>query len=346
MAMDFGICFKGDLSPQRTVALCKQAEVAGFKYGWFYDSHILWRDPYATMSMCMEHTNEMVFGPCVTNPGVRDWSVAGSLYATLAAQSGGRIEIGLGRGDSSLRVMGKKPNTVARMEEFVHKLKGIVRGDAVQYDDTPAEVQLPWAAGYELPVWVAAYGPKALGAAGRAGDGLIVQLGDPQLAKWFLSQAKAAGEAAGRDMGNYRVMSAAPVWVGDHAKGVEQTFWFPAMVGNHVADIVEKYGKDTSEVPESLTNYIEGRKDYDYKQHADKDAEHLNFIKEDIVESFALIGSPEEHVAKLKELEAAGVNHFNIYLMCSEEERIVAEYGEHVIPHFEPANLHQSSVLA
>src|SRR5690606_37647394 len=117
-------------------------------------------------------------------------------------------------------------------------------------------------------------------------------------------------------------------------------------VGNHVADIVEKYGKASTEVPQSLTDYIAGRKGYDYKHHADKDADHLDFIKEDIVESFALIGTPEEQVAKLKQLEAAGVNHFNIYLMCGEEERIVAEYGEHVIPHFEPANLHQTPVLS
>lgn len=346
MAMDFGICFKGDISPQRTVALCKQAEVAGFKYAWFYDSHILWRSPYVTMAMCMEHTDHMVFGPCVTNPGVRDWSVAGSLYATLAAQSGGRFELGLGRGDSSLRVMGKKPNTVARMEEFTQKVKGIVRGDPVQYDDTPAEIEIPWAEGFDLPIWIAAYGPKALAAAGRVGDGLIVQLGEPMLAEWFLSQVKASAEAVGRDMSNFRVMSAAPVWVGDHKKGIEQTFWFPAMVGNHIADIVEKYGKDTTQVPESLTSYIEGRKGYDYKHHADKDADHLDFIKDDIVESFALIGTPEEHIQKLKQLEAVGVNHFNIYLMCGEEERIVAEYGEHVIPHFEPANIHQKPVLA
>src|SRR5690606_3057261 len=99
--MDFGITFKGDISPQRTVALCKQAEVAGFTYGWFFDSHVLWRDCYPTMAMCMEHTDNMIFGPLVTNPGVREWSVAASMYATLAIQSGNRIEIGLGRGDSS-----------------------------------------------------------------------------------------------------------------------------------------------------------------------------------------------------------------------------------------------------
>ena len=335
MALSFGICFKGDISPKRTVALCKQAEVAGFDYGWFYDSHILWRSPYVTMAMCMEHTDHMRFGPCVTNPGVRDWSVAASLFATLAAQSGGRVDMGLGRGDSSMRVMGKRPKKVSTMVDFIYAVKGMIRGDAVQYQDVPAEIELPWAEGYELPIWVAAYGPKALAAAGEHGDGLIIQLGDPSLSKWFIGQAKAAADAAGKDFSNYQVMAAAPVWVGDMEKGREQTRWFPAMVGNHVADIVEKYGSDTTEVPQSLTDYIEGRRGYDYKEHADKDADHLGFITDGVIDSFGILGPPEAHVEKLKQLEAVGVTHFNIYLMCGEEERIVAEYGEHVIPHFQ-----------
>lgn len=330
--MDFGITFKGDISPARTVALCKQAEVAGFKYGWFFDSHVLWRDCYVTMAMCMEHTNDMRFGPLVTNPGVREWSVAASMYATLAMQSGGRFDVAIGRGDSSRRVLGKKPMTVGTMVEFSNALRGMVRGDAVTYDEV--ETQLPWAEGYEMPVWIAAYGPKALKGAGEAADGLVIQLGEPALAKWFADQAISAGKAAGRDMSNYQVMSAAPVWVGDMDKGREQTRWFPAMVGNHVADIVEKYGMDDPTIPQSFTNYIKGRRGYDYHEHADKDAEHLDFITPEVVDSFAILGTPEQHVEKLKELEAAGVTQFNIYLMCGEEERIVAEYGEHVLPHF------------
>lgn len=331
--MEFGICFKGDISPQRTVALVRQAEVAGFQYGWFFDSHILWRSPYVTMAMCMEHTEKMRFGPCVTNPGVRDWSEAASIFATLNVQSGNRFEVGIGRGDSSMRVMGRKPNTVERMVEFTNAVKGMVRGDKVSYDGV--EAQFPWANGYDMPAWIAAYGPKALAAAGQAGDGLIIQLADPGLSRWFIDQAVSAGKAAGRDMSNYRVVSAAPVWVGDRAKGIEQTKWFPAMVGNHVADIVEKYGKDDPNIPASLTSYIEGRKGYDYKDHANKDAHHLGFITDDVVESFGIIGTPEQHVERLKQLEAAGVTQFVIYLMCGEEERIVAEYAEHILPYFQ-----------
>ncbi len=332
--MEFAITFKGDIDPKRTVALCQQAEQAGFTHAWFFDSHILWRDCYATMAMCMEHTTTMRFGPCVTNPGVRDWSVAASLFATLALQSGGRMDIGLGRGDSSQRVLGKKPLTVDTMVEFTRAVKAMVRGEQVQYEQDLAPVQFPWANGYELPVWIAAYGPKALKAAGTAGDGLIIQLGDPWLVKWFSDQAREAGAAAGRDLSGFKVMSAAPVWVGDMTKAREQTRWFPAMVGNHVADLVERYGRSGASVPQRLTDYVEGRKGYDYHHHADKDADHLGFINDAIIDSFGILGTVEQHVEKLKELESIGVTQFNIYLMCGEEERMVEEYGKHVLPEF------------
>jgi probable F420-dependent oxidoreductase len=332
--MEFGICFKGNIDPRRTVALCMQAEQAGFTYGWFYDSHILWRQCFVTMAMCMEYTQTMKFGPCVTNPAVRDWSEAASIFLTLAVQGQNRVLVGVGRGDSSRRVMGHKPATVERMVEFTEKLKAMVRGEEVTYGESPNPVQFTWSNGYDIPVWIAAYGPKALDAAGRAGDGLIIQLAEPSLCQWFAGEAIAAGKKAGRDMSKYEVMSAAPVWVGDIEKGREQTRWFPAMVGNHVADIVEKYGKDTSLVPASLTGYIERRKGYDYKKHAEKDADHLDFITDDVVDSFSILGPAEAHVEKLKELEKAGVTQFNIYLMCGEEERQIAEYREHVIPHF------------
>lgn len=333
--MEFGITFKGDIDPKRTVRLCKLAEEAGFTYAWFFDSHVLWRECYVTMAMCMEHTQNMRFGPCVTNPAVRDWSVAASLYLTLAQQSGGRFDLGLGRGDSSRRMLGKKPETVERMVEFAEKVKGMVRGDTVQYSEEYADVHIPWSDGFELPVWYAAYGPKALAASGKYGDGLIIQLADPWLVNWFTSQAIDAGKEAGKDMSNFKVMSAAPAWTGDINKGREQTRWFPAMVGNHVADLVERYGRNGGGgIPQRLTEYIEGRKGYDYRHHADKDADHLGFITEDIVDSFCVLGDADAHVNKLQELESSGVTQFNIYLMCGDEERIVEDYGKHILPKF------------
>ncbi len=339
--MEFGIAFKGELDMKRTLAIVRLCESVGFDYVWYFDSHILWADAYTKIAVCMDHTERLRFGPLVTNPKVRDWSVAGSLFATLGQQSGGRFDIGVGRGDSSMRVMGKKPATLAYTAEFCKAMKAMVKGGSVQYDECPEPVYFDWVDGHELPVWFAAYGPKALKTAGEVGDGLVIQLADVGLCQWFADQAKAARKAAGRNPADYRVLSAAPVWVGDKATGVDQTKWFPALVGNHVADIVEKYGSGTDLVPDSLTTYIEQRRGsgaggegYNYRQHADKVSDNTYYITPEITESFCILGSAEEHVAKLKRLEAAGVTQFCIYLTNGDEERIVAEYGANVIPHF------------
>ncbi|MFB9127854.1 TIGR03842 family LLM class F420-dependent oxidoreductase [Paraburkholderia dipogonis] len=332
--MEFGICFKGFVEADRARYLVRMAEHAGFSYCWFYDSHILWREAYPAMAMLMEHTQKMRFGPLVTNPEVRDWSLAASLFGSLAKQSGGRFEIAVGRGDSSLRVMGKKPTSLDRVAEFVHKVKAMVRGEAVTYEGCPNPVQFPWSVGYDMPAWIGAYGPLALKCAGENAEGVVLQIAEPGLCKWFADQCKSAAQAVGRDPQKFRVMAAAPAYFGSLEEGVEATKWFPAMVGNHVADIVEKYGKDTDLVPHSLTNYVEKRSGYDYSKHGQSDNPFLDFITPDIVQSFCVLGQPQDHVRKLNELKEAGVTQFNIYLDNGDEENIIATYGREIIPAF------------
>jgi len=332
--MEFAICFKGSAKPDRTRYLVRQAEEAGFTYCWFYDSHILWRESFIAMAMCIEHTKTMRFGPCVTNPNTRDWSLAASMFGSLAVQSEGRFDICLGRGDSAVRVMGKKPAPLSRVSEFAHKVKAMVRGEAATYDDIAEPIQFEWATNYELPVWIAAYGPMALKCAGENGDGLVLQIAEPGICKWLADQAIAAGKAAGRDMSKFRIMSAAPAMTGPMDDCIERTKWYPAMVGNHVADIVEKYGADTDQVPASFTAYIEKRRGYDYSKHGKSDNPYLDFITDDIVKSFAVLGDPDSHVAKLKELEASGITQFNIYMDNGHEEKLIADYAERIIPAF------------
>ncbi len=332
--MEFGVCFKGVVSPGRLRRLVRQAETGGFAYCWFYDSHILWRDCYAAIALGMEHTTTMRFGPCVTNPNVRDWSVAASMFASLARQSGGRFDLGLGRGDSSMRVMGRKPATLARVAEFARTVKALVRGEEATYPDCPAPVQFSWAEGYELPVWIAAYGPRALAVAGECGDGVVLQIAEPALVRWFVQQCHAAVRDAGRDPAAFRVMAAAPAYFGSMDECIAAVRWFPAMVGNHVADIVEKYGADTDKAPRSLTAYIAKRRGYDYKKHGAADNPFLDFITDDIVQGFCVLGNPADHIARLRRLRDAGVTQFNIYLDNGNEEEIIAGYAERIIPQF------------
>ena len=336
--MELGICLKGDLDVRRAIALAHQAEAAGFDYMWFADSHVLWSDIYTQMAVCLDRTKRLRFGPLVTNPRVREWSVAASMFARLVQIGEGRLDVAVGRGDSSVRVMGQRPATLDQLAAFCAALRAMLRGEACEYEGANAPVCLDWADPYALPIWIAAYGPRALACAGVHGDGLVIQLADPGLCQWFTAQAIAARKDAGLEPEGYRVLACAPAWIGEREEAIAQTSWFPAVVGNHVADIVERHGAGSGLVPESLTAFIAARRGrgadegYDYRQHAVAGSDNVHYVSEAITESFCLIGPAEAHVEKLQALEAAGVTQFTLYLMTEEQERLVGEYAAKVMP--------------
>jgi probable F420-dependent oxidoreductase len=326
--MQFGFTLKPDHTIERTIALAKQAEEAGFEYGWLFDSHVLWREPYVLLTLMAQATERMRLGTCVTNPATREPSVTASALAVLNEISGGRMDLGIGRGDSARRVLGKPPTTMATLEEAIGVIKGLVEGRTVEYEG--AELQLPWTGSWTLPVWVAGYGPMALAMTGRVADGVILQLADPDLIRWFVGQVRDAEEAAGRPRGTVKVQAAAPAHVGDPDVCRERTRWFPALVSNHVVDLVNKYPRE--QLPDSLTGYIRDRTGYDYLHHAEVGSNNAAFVGDEVTDRFCVIGPVEAHVAKLRELADAGVDQFNIYLMNGDEEAQLEVYGRDIVP--------------
>src|SRR5205809_7008048 len=123
--MDFGITIKPDISIDRILSLTRQAESSGFSFGWIFDSHVIWKEPFPLLTLMATNTKKMRLGTCVTNPAVRDITVTSSLFATLNLVSGGRMQLGIGRGDSSRRVLGKKPVTSAQLEQFVKDFRSL-----------------------------------------------------------------------------------------------------------------------------------------------------------------------------------------------------------------------------
>jgi len=327
--LEFAFTLKPDMKPERIVSLARQAEAAGFNYGWIFDSHILWQEPYPLLTLIAANTRKLRLGTCVTNPVVRDPTVTASLLATLNRISGGRMDCGIGRGDSSRRVMGKKPTTLDNLEYAVKVMRDLNSGKQITYDDHA--IQMTWADAGIPPIWVAGYGPKALRCAGRIGDGVILQFADPHLIKWCLGFVKQGAEEAGRDFSKIRVMSATAVWVSNDKKlGRERVRWFPALVSNHVVDLVSRYRAD--ELPPELTAYISDRKGYNYLHHAEVGSSNAQFVTDDVVDRFCLVGDASAHIEKLRELQALGVTQFNIYLMCGDEEETLEIYGRDIIP--------------
>src|SRR5208282_4444821 len=327
-AMQFGITLKPDISVERILGLTRQAEAGGFEYGWLFDSHVLWMDPYPLLTLMAANTQRMRLGTLVTNPAVRDLTVTSSLFATLNLISGGRMELGIGRGDSSRRVLGKKPVSWLQLESAVKIFRDLTSGKEIEHDGQPT--RLSWAK-VSPRVWIAGYGPKVLHMAGRVADGIILQFADPELIAWCLGFVKEGALAAGRDVRDIEVMSAAPVWVSnDLAAARERVRWFPALVSNHVMDLIRQYKPE--DLPPALTSYVRDRGDYDYQHHCVVESDNKNFVSDEVVDRFCLVGPAKAHQEKLRKLASVGVTQFNLYLMCGDEEQSLDTYKREVLP--------------
>jgi probable F420-dependent oxidoreductase len=328
--MDIGVVLQTTPPSARVVDLAKKAETYGFSHVWTFDSHILWQEPYPIHTQILANTRNVTVGPMVTNPATRDWTVTASVFATLNEMFGNRTVIGIGRGDSAVRVINGKPTTLDTLREAVHVIRELANGRSADYRGST--IRFPWASKSRVQVWVAGYGPKALKLIGEVGDGFILQLADPDIASWTIASVRRAAEEAGRDPDEITMCVAAPAYVGgDLAYARDQCRWFGGMVGNHVADIVARYG-ESSEVPKALTDYIKGREGYDYNEHGQVGNVHTQFVPDEIVDRFCILGTVEEHVRRLEELRKLGVDQFAVYLQHDAKDETLQAYGEKVLP--------------
>ncbi|WP_416520741.1 TIGR03842 family LLM class F420-dependent oxidoreductase [Streptomyces achromogenes] len=335
--MDFGLVLQTDPPASRVVALMRRAERNGFRYGWTFDSAVLWQEPFVIHSQILAQTERLTVGPMVTNPGTRTWEVTASTFATLNDMFGNRTVCGIGRGDSAMRVAGRKPNTLARISEAMKVIRALGRGE--EADLGGARIRIPWIKeGAEVPVWMAAYGPKALKMAGEEADGFILQLADLYLTEYMVKAVRDAAAAAGRDPSEVTVCVAAPAYVTEddspealaHAR--DQCRWFGGMVGNHVADLVSRYGERSAGIPAELTDYIKARQGYDYAHHGRSGNPDTAFVPDEIVDRFCVIGPAERHIEKLTALRALGVDQFAVYDMHDAQETTIDVYGSRIIP--------------
>ncbi|MFR9788086.1 TIGR03842 family LLM class F420-dependent oxidoreductase [Streptomyces sp. MB22_4] len=336
--MDFGLVLQTDPPASRVIQLMQRAERNGFRYGWTFDSAVLWQEPFVIYSQILARTEQLTVGPMVTNPSTRTPEVTASTFATLNDMFGNRTVCGIGRGDSAMRVAGRRPNTLARISEAMKVIRALGRGEPADLGGGTV-VAFPWVRpGARLPVWMAAYGPKALKMTGEEADGFILQLADLYLTEYMVKAVKDAARAAGRDPDEVTVCVAAPAYVTAddspealaHAR--DQCRWFGGMVGNHVADLVAKYGEHSAQVPEELTDYIKARQGYDYAHHGRSGNPDTEFVPDEIVDRFCLIGPAERHIEKLNALRALGVDQFALYDMHDAQEATIDAYGTRVIP--------------
>ena len=297
--MDFGFTLKPDHTIQRTIALTRLAESAGFTYGWLFDSHVLWQEVYPLLTLMALNTERMRLGTCVTNPATREPSVTASALATLDLISDGRMDLGIGRGDSARRVLGKPPTTMKTLEEAIELIRDLVEGRTRRYED--ADLHFPWTGSWKLPVWVAGLRPD-----GARHDRARRGRAHPPAGRPGPHQL-AGGHAPGR-RGIRRPGSGEHQDPGRRSRSrrTPGTRSATGCAGSRRSSATTSWTWSTStraeELPESLTGYIRDRTGYDYLHHAEVGSSNAGFVTDDVVDRFCIIGTPEEHIERLAEL--------------------------------------------
>jgi 5,10-methylenetetrahydromethanopterin reductase len=326
-----GVAFEVGFLPNRPVNEVAEsavfAEQLGFAGVWVADSQSIFRDGYTALTLCAARTGKVRLATGVTNPITRHPAVIAGSIATLDELSGGRAILGLGVGESAVRTLGLKPARLAELEESTGVIRSLRQGKPTSYRGTEIKMTWPQRA---VPIYYSSSGPRSLQLAGRVADGVLFQVGsDPALVSYAIKNIRLGAEQAGRKLSEIGLYVRLACSVsGNRKRAREEIKGYAAAAAGTVFASVPK-----SDVPDGLWTDLERmKKQYDYYQHASSAAEHKELVTDNILDSIAIAGTPEEAIPRFKEIIALGVDGFVIPVTTSDPKESMRTLAERVIP--------------
>lgn len=284
------------------------AEEAGYDRAWAVDSQMLWEDVWVYLTRALLTTERIQLGVAVANPLTRHYTVTASTAATLAQLHPGRVLLGLGRGDSSVRTLGLKQVATRKFAEVVPQVRALLAAEEVVTPD--ATIRLRWATGEKVPIAIAATGPRNLRLAGALADIAMPQVGaNPAAVRWAIEQIRAGAEETGRDPDEVEIAVFCGMWISDDLdEAREESRWAAACAANHIGDVIERVPDHG--MPDELTKLVDARTQaYDYYEgHLDSSAEHTGWLTPELIDDFAITGPPDRCLARIRELAELGAD--------------------------------------
>jgi 5,10-methylenetetrahydromethanopterin reductase len=313
------------------IASVQKAEEAGYEFAWLVDSQILWQDVYVYLTHGLGATERITFGTAVTNPLTRHVTVTASFFATLAQLHQGRVALGIGRGDSSVRTMGLPPARTAQLEQYVRSLRALLSAGATKVGD--AEVHLRWLdQDPGIPIMMSGTGPRNLRLAGTLADRVMLYVGvTPEAVNWALRHVHAGARSAGRDPAAVKVSILTAMHLSDdHDAAALACRWAPAACANHIADMARN--NPSHDMPEAMMRLLRAREAYDYYGgHLDSSAEHTAYLTTELVDDFAIAGPVDHCLQKLHALAEIGVDEVSVAYNNGSFEQM-ERVGSEIVP--------------
>ena len=292
----------------------RQAEAVAAA-GWdgvaFTDSQNLVGDPFVAIALAAQAVPDLRFATGVTNAATRHPAALATLAATVQEETGGRFVLGIGRGDTALFHLGRKPQPTAQFFAAVDQLRAYLAGETLTLHGHPSRIRwLDRARQPRVPIDIASSGPKVIAYAATVADRVTFAIGaDPARVKWAMSVARDAMQTVGRatppSFGAYLTVGCHPDREAARAMvggSVAAFAHFSAMPGSSGAGLE---GGDRAVVAEV------GRR-YDSNLHLVNESPQTGALTDDFVDRFAVVGPPDECIERLLALRALGLDKFVI----------------------------------
>ena len=333
-----------DLEP--VIRLAQTAESCDFETVYIGDSQMIWNDVWVALGACAVSTNRVRLGTGVTNVVTRHPAVTANAALSLNMLSKGRAVLGVGAGDSAVRTAGLSPARLPQITERIMFMRDLLDGketDALKWgldqeEDTwgsESKIRIVGAERWgHLPIQLACMGPKSVRAAGEFCDGVIVDGhmgGNAEGVRKTVESAREGAERAGRNPGDFRYIAAIDAAIDDDrskaldkvrptaARNIANKPWLPDTLGVDHADVVKQ-------VTES----------YRFYQHLDLTAKHKEIVTDEVAMKCCIAGTPEDCIAKGKELKLAGINEISLFITSQDEpgsHTVLKRFAEEVFPH-------------
>ena len=310
--MDIILRVAGGARASQTAIFARRLEEVGFAGMGVPDTQLIMRDVYVALALAAQSTSSLTLYTAVTNPITRHVSVLASLIQTVEELAPGRLGIIMGTGYSAVRTIGKPPATLKQMRDAVVTLKRLLAGERVSLDGF--EARLPYASGHDIPIMIAATGPKTIELAGEVADGALLAVGlHPAMLDGARRLLEAGAKKAGRDPSSLDVIYAGRVHVAkdtETARGMARPICAQWALEPYRVRWLREAGLDIPdiEIPPELQGLYP---DIPHAGNWEEARRLTSFLSDQLVaeicEVIGLFGTTDYFVRRLKELEEYGV---------------------------------------
>jgi 5,10-methylenetetrahydromethanopterin reductase len=354
--MNLGVCVASNIADVDYVV---RAETLGYSHAWLADSQMIWSDCYATLALVADRTSHIQIGTGVAVSGTRPAPVNAAAIATINVLAPGRTFMGVGAGNTAMRIMGQPPHRIAEFDRYLETLVPLLAGDEAMHSVGSVDVPIRHImqdSGFvnfaeAIPLYVSGFGPRSLGLAGRYGDGAVLAMPPkPSVMEHWWQHIEVGARAAGRDLDRARFSTTAltTIVVLEEGEAVDSERvraecgafaiatlhyaydqWRQLGQGPpaFLAEIWDDYCAMLAKVPKERLHQ---------RIHAGHNCwvidEEQRFLTPSLMEASCLIGTADEIVERLRALEAVGLDQVMILPPFAPRYEILERVARDILP--------------